>query len=167
MTRSTENLFKNATHQQAIKTILKFCFVDILLVQNWWQYGVRFGDQKFDIIYVRKPSITQQVIVLLALQGIRSHLVLLPSVKNVVLPIKITFKRVDLAMLKLTLSCLKNIVVWNTRLSRELTYPVFIDIAFSSSHTYSHWRSTLPEIPAARVGGKQSEPCIKGPNAPG
>ena len=36
------------------------------------------------------------------------------SAKAVVLLIKITFKRIDSAIPKLTLSCLKNIVVWNT-----------------------------------------------------
>ena len=42
-------------------------------------------------------------------------------------------------MLKLTLSCLKN-VVKILMLSSELTNPVFIAIAFGTSHTYSHWR---------------------------
>ena len=34
--------------------------------------------------------------------------------KAVVLPIRITFKRIDSALVKLTLSCLKNVIVWNT-----------------------------------------------------
>ena len=36
--------------------ILKFCVIDIPLVQSWWQYGAKFGGTKFDIIntkYIR------------------------------------------------------------------------------------------------------------------
>ena len=45
---------------------------------------------------------------------IRSHLVLLLSVKAAVLIIRIILKRIDFAILKLTISCIKNIVVLNT-----------------------------------------------------
>ena len=31
-------------------SIVKFCPIDIPLVQSWWQYGVKFGDPQFDII---------------------------------------------------------------------------------------------------------------------
>ena len=62
------------------------------MVQSWWQYGVRFGDPKFDFIYhmyyiyACLPSITQPVLLSLTLQIIRGHLVLLLIGKAVVLP---------------------------------------------------------------------------------
>ena len=48
----------------------------------------------------------------LTLRIIWGRVVLLLSGKAVFLPIRINFKRIDLAILKLTLSCLKNIVEW-------------------------------------------------------
>ena len=33
--------------------ILKFCLIDIPLVQSWWQYSAKFGGTKFDIIYTK------------------------------------------------------------------------------------------------------------------
>ena len=47
------------------------------------------------------------------LQITRDHALLVLRGMDIVLPIKITFKHIDLAILKLTLSCVKNIVVWN------------------------------------------------------
>ena len=48
------------------------------------------------------------------LQIIRGHLVLLLTCKAVVQPIRLTFKRTELAITKLIHSGLKNVVVWNT-----------------------------------------------------
>ena len=62
---------------------------------------------------MRSPFITQPNRFSPALRTIPEHLVLLLSGKAVVLPIKITFKRIDSAILKLTLCFLKIIVVWN------------------------------------------------------
>ena len=87
-------------------------------MQSWRQYGVRFGDPKFDIIctkYMRVnlPSLSRPVFFSLILLIIRGHLLVLLSDKVVVLPTRITFKRIDSAILKPILSCLKSIVVWN------------------------------------------------------
>ena len=58
--------------------------------------------------------ITQPVRFSFALQIVQRHLVLLLNDKAFVLPSRKTFKRIDSETLKLTLSCLKNDVVWNT-----------------------------------------------------
>ena len=83
-------------------------------MQSWWQFRVRFGDPKFDVIcnkYMRVdlPSFSRFFSTIL--QIIRDHLVYLISCKAVVLPIRITFKGIDSEILNLILSWLKNIVV--------------------------------------------------------
>ena len=115
-------------------------------MHSWWEYDVRFGDPKFDIVLniYTFTSISQLVFFSPTLQISRGHLVLLLSGKAVVLPIRITFKRIDSAMLKLTFPCLINILVWNTFASVERINPVFIDIAFSD-FTYDHWRRNRPQ----------------------
>ena len=65
-------------------------------------------------MHAHKPSITQPVLFSPTLQIIQGHLVFLLRGKVAVLPIRITFKRIDSAALKLTLSRLKNIVMLNT-----------------------------------------------------
>ena len=91
------------------------------LIYHWYKAGgstgAIFGDWKFDLIFtkyirVSVPSLSR--IFLPTSQITRDHWALLLSGKAVVPPIKITFKRIDSAKLKLTLSCLKSIVVWNT-----------------------------------------------------
>ena len=48
-------------------------------------------------------------------------------------------------------------------LSRELTNPVFTDIAFSTSHTYSHWRRTPRNTRCAGRGQTVGGPASKNP----
>ena len=83
--------------------ILKFCPIDIPLVQRWWKYskyGVRFGDPKFDIMCIKYmrvnlPSFSR----FFSLQIIGDHLFLLLSGKAAVLSIRKTFKLIDSAIL--------------------------------------------------------------------
>ena len=50
-------------------------------------------------------------------------------------------------------------------LSRELTSPVFIDIAFGAGHTYSHWRRAPPRNTCSAGRGPTSEnPMLQGEN---
>ena len=84
-------------------------------MQSWWQYGVRFGEPKFDIICGIRVNFHHSAASLFVyIANYSGHLVLLQSGKGVVLLIWITFKRIDSAILKLTLCCIKNLVVWNT-----------------------------------------------------
>ena len=41
---------KMPLNNKQTNAILKFCPIDIPLMQSWWQYGVKFGDPKLDII---------------------------------------------------------------------------------------------------------------------
>ena len=93
---------------------LKFCPIDVALMQSWWQYGLRFGRPTFDIIYgytkymrVNFPLLSRFFFSPI-LPIVRDHLVLLLSRKAVVLLITKTFKRIDSALLLLTLSCLNS-----------------------------------------------------------
>ena len=62
--------------------------IDITLVQSWWQYGVRFGHPKFDIICTNYMSIylpsLRRFIFRLHCKLYRGHLVFLLSAKAVV-----------------------------------------------------------------------------------
>ena len=117
----------------------------IPLVQSWWQCGSDLTTQSLILFVLNICAYIFHHLsgyFLLALEIIQGHLVFLLFGKAVVLSIKITFKRIDTTILKLALSCLKNIVVWSTMLSRELTNPDSTNIAFGTIRTYSHWRRT-------------------------
>ena len=45
--------------------------------------------------------------------------------------------------------------------SKELTNPVFTDIAFGASHTNSHWRTIPPATSDARGGASSRGPASK------
>ena len=101
-------------------------------MQGWLQCGVRLATQSLTsyelnicaLIFYHSPIVFSPT-----LQTVLCHLLFLLSGKAVVLPIRITFQRIDSAILKLTLSYLKNIVVWiMLMLSRELTNPIFTEI---------------------------------------
>ena len=78
---------------------------------------------------------------------------LLLSGTAVVLLIRITFRRIDWAILKLAHSCLKNIVVGNM-LSRKLTIFIFTD---NISHIFSRWRRTPSPLKYSQRGRRQEE----------
>ena len=101
------------------------------------------------------------------LQIIRKQLVLLLSGKDVVLPIGITFKRIDSAILNLTHFALKILRCGILMIPIELTNPVFTDIAFGASHTYSHWARTPQQCPQRGEGAASRSPTSKDPHPPG
>ena len=118
-----KNLFLNAAHQQATECDPKILpdryTIGAKLVR---QYGVRFDNPKFGIIctkYMRVnlPSLSR-FFFSPTLQIIRVHLALLLSGRLSFYPL-VTFKPIDSEILKVTFSCLKNIVVWNTCVIKE------------------------------------------------
>ena len=95
--------------------ILKFCSIG--LVQSWWQYGVKYGDPKLDITYTKYMWVDLSSLSQFFFAYIANYLESLwffADDKAVVLPISTTLKQIDSAILKPTLFCLKNLVVWNT-----------------------------------------------------
>ena len=51
--------------------------------------------------------------------------------------------------------------------SKELTNPVFTDIAFGASHTNSHWRTIPPATSDAREGASSRGRASKNPKLQG
>ena len=140
-----------------LNAMLEFCLIDMSLVQTWWQYVVRLAPQSLTLwlnicalTFHRSAGFFSPT-----LRISRGHLVMFMIGKAVVLPSRITFKRIGSAILKLTISCLKK---WCGMLvlSRELTNPVFMVITFGVSHTYIHRRRTTRSVGRCRQLG----PCI-------
>ena len=125
-----------------LNAIFEFCPIDILLCKAGGNTVSDLAIQSLKPYALNICSLTFHHSVsfffFAYIENYLGHLVLLLSGKAVVLPNKITFKRIDSAILKLTLFALKIFWCGILMLSRELINPVFTKIALSASRTYSH-----------------------------